>query len=61
MSDDTETNFWMIQSRDDVRHQVETYDAKQVHCRKNNLCLRCGRPERVNRYHCEQCHEETME
>lgn len=24
-------------------------------------CLRCGRPERVNRYHCEQCHEETKE
>lgn len=45
----------------DTKRQVETYDALQAHRKKHGLCFRCGYPERVNRWHCQQCHEDTSD
>lgn len=45
----------------DARAAQDAEEAEQKRRREQGLCLRCGRPERFNRWHCEECHEEVRE
>lgn len=45
----------------DARAAADAEEAKMKHRRENGWCLRCGDPVRVNKWHCEECHDEVKE